>query len=107
MNGQSLFGFLVSMAVLFLVVSFAITLLPYILLGFLIWYLYKRLLKPLFSGASESGNQKKESNYYKSYTAETRREEEPVVNQVKSVHDDTFFAQEHKVVDVEYDDDNE
>lgn len=104
MRGQSLVGFLVSLVIIFFVISFAITLLPYILLGFGIWYIYRRLLRPLFSGANGEGHKRKEENYYRSYTETSAKEEEPPVNQVKSVHDDTFFTQDHKVVDVEYDD---
>lgn len=104
MRGQNLVGFLVSMVIIFAVVSFAITLLPYILLGFGIWYIYRRLVRPLFSGANGERNQRKEENYYRSHTESAVKEDEPLVNQVKSVHDDTFFSQDHNVIDVEYDD---
>lgn len=104
MRGQSLVGFLVSVVILFLVISFAITLLPYILLGFGIWYIYRRVIRPIFSGSTEESYQRKQENYYKSDTESTTINDEPPVNQVKSVHDDTFFSQDHKVIDVDYDD---
>jgi|SRR5690554_6915973 len=104
MRGQSLVGFLVSVVILFIVISFAITLLPYILLGFGIWYIYRRVIRPIFSGSTEERYQRKQENYYKSDTESTTINDEPPVNQVKSVHDDTFFSQDHKVIDVDYDD---
>ncbi len=103
MRGQSLVGFLISIVIIFLVISFAITLLPYILLGFGIWYFYRRLIRPLFSGTTGESYKRKEENYYRSYSEPTVKENEPPVTQVKSVHDDTFFSQDHKVVDVDYD----
>ena len=103
MRGQSLIGFLISIVIIFLVISFAITLLPYILLGFGIWYFYRRLIRPLFSGNTGESYKRKEENYYRSHSEPTVKETEPPVTQVKSVHDDTFFSQDHKVVDVDYD----
>lgn len=99
MGGQNLMGGLITMIIIFLVISFAITLLPYILLGIAIWYFYRKLIRPIFN----QGNQQqayKEKNYY---ATNADKEETPVVNQVKSVHDDTFFKQDHNVVDVDYD----
>lgn len=99
MRGQSLIGTVVTMIILFFVISFAITLLPYILLGLVIWYFYRRLIRPL-TGQSSQRETYKEKNYY---TSKVEDEDIPPVNQVKSVHDDTFFKQDHDVVDVDYD----
>jgi len=103
MGGQSFIGALITMFVIFLVISFAITLLPYILIGILILYVYRRLIRPLFAANNQRENIN-ENKYYK--TNVEKEEDQPVVNQVKSVHDDVFFKQEHKVVDVDYDEDN-
>lgn len=99
MRGQSLLGTVITMIILFFVISFAITLLPYILLGIVIWYFYRRLIRPL-TGQSNPGETYKEKNYY---TSTVEDADTPPVNQVKSVHDDTFFKQDHDVVDVDYD----
>ena len=100
MGGQNFLGGIITMVVIFLIISFAITLLPYILLMIGVWYLYRKLIRPLFGAGNQTDNYK-ERNYY---TPNVEKEESPVVNQVKSVHDDTFFKQDHKVVDVDYDD---
>lgn|SRR5690554_2521112 len=103
MGGQSFIGAIITMFILFLVVSFAITLLPYILIGILILYVYRKMIRPLFAGSSQRENFR-ENNYYR--TNVEKEEEPPVVNQVKSVHDDVFFRQDHKVVDVDYDEED-
>ncbi len=100
MGGQNFIGGIITMIIIFLVISFAITLLPYILLGIAILYFYRKLIRPLF-GQTNQQQSYKEKNYY---ATNAEKEESPVVNQVKSVHDDTFFRQDHKVVDVDYDD---
>ncbi|WP_312649841.1 hypothetical protein [Proteiniclasticum sp.] len=101
MGGQNFIGGIITMIIIFLVISFAITLLPYILLGIVVWYFYRKLIRPLFGQTNQQAY--KEKNYY---ATDVDKEEAPVVNQVKSVHDDTFFRQDHKVVDVDYDDED-
>ncbi|MFH5836409.1 hypothetical protein ACHAL6_10075 [Proteiniclasticum sp. C24MP] len=66
-------------------------------------YVYRKMIRPLFAGNNQRENFK-ENNYYR--TNVEKEEEPPVVNQVKSVHDDVFFRQDHKVVDVDYDEED-
>ncbi len=103
MGGQNIIGALITMFVFFIVISFAITLLPYIVIMISIWYVYRRLIKPLFAHNNRREDFK-EKNYYNINVDKV--DDQPIVHQVKSVHDDVFFRQEHKVVDVDYDEDN-
>lgn len=104
MNGQRMIGFMVTMAILILIGAFLITLLPYILFGLLLVYVYRQFIRPIFSQKNE------QTQEYKSYQSSYERSdvgEDPLADQVKSVHDDSFFKKEHKVIDVDYDDDTQ
>ena len=97
-------GTILGTVIILVILSFAITLLPYIILGLLVWYFVRAIMKPLI-GQKETGDtwEKKENDYY-SPKAES---EDPVADsQVKSVYDDDFFKQEHNVVDVDYDEED-
>lgn|SRR5690554_3680738 len=100
MGGQSFIRAIITMFILFLVISFAITLLPYILIGIIILYVYRKMIRPLFAGSNQRENFR-ENSYYK--TNVEKEKEQPIVHQVKSVHDDVFFRQDHEVIDVDYD----
>ena len=101
MRGQSLIGTIVGTVIFFLILSFAIRLLPYILLGLLVWYFVRAIMKPL-TGQKETEDawEKKENNYY---SPKAESEDHVADSQVKSVYDDDFFKQDHDVVDVDYD----
>lgn len=105
-RGPSLLGTLVSVLMFIFILRFAFFLLPYLLIGYLIWYFYRRLIKPLFSnGRGENTYERKEN--YRANTNKEEENEDPLAHQVKSVHDDQFFKQDHHVVDVDYEDEEE
>lgn len=102
MNGRSLIGTLVFTVVVILVLSLAISLLPYILLVGMIWYFYRSLIRPMFSGRT---SEKREDSGV--YTPKSDSGiDETMDHQVKSVRDESFFQQKHDVVDVDYDEDS-
>lgn len=107
MRGQSLIGTIFIAVIVMVLLSFAISFLPYILIGALIWYLVKSIVRPFLgqSGQSEQREQweRKESS---SYSPEAEPEDPIVDNQVKSVYDDEFFKQQHHVVDVDYEEED-
>lgn len=94
-----------------LVLTFAVTLLPYILIFGFIWFVVKSLLRPFTSRSSSyQGRPEGEGEAYrKSYEARpTETSGDPVIdNQVKSVQDEDFFRQNHEVVDVNYDEEED
>lgn len=96
MRIDGIWGIVIFLVVLLLLVSFALTLLPYMLLIWGIWYVYAKLIRPLWSRMTGEPTR----------TEDFRREppqEAPVMDQqVKSVQDEEFFQQSHHVVEVDY-----
>lgn len=108
-NGGSGIFFII---MIILVLTFAITLLPYILVFAFIWFVVKSLLRPFTSRGSSSYSGRPEGEgetYRKAYEARpTESTDDPVIdNQVKSVQDEDFFRQNHEVVDVNYDEEDD
>ena len=103
MRNSSFIGTLLSILIFFFVIRFAFRLLPYILIGYLIWYFYRKLIKPFFNRGQERNAYQSRTNYQRDTNTKTEQED-PLINQVKSVHDDQFFKQDHKVIDVDFDD---
>lgn len=108
-NGGSGIFFII---MIILVLTFAVTLLPYILIFGFIWFVVKSLLRPFTSRGSSSYQGRPEGEgeaYRKTYEARpTETPGDPVIdNQVKSVQDEDFFRQNHEVVDVNYDEDDD
>ncbi len=103
MRNSSFIGTLISILIFFFVMTFAIRLLPYLLIGYLIWYVYRKLIKPIFNKGQEGNTYQGRTNYQRGTNTEPEQED-PLINQVKSVHDDQFFKQDHKVIDVDFED---
>lgn len=105
MRSPSLIGTLISIFMFIVILRFAFFLLPYLLIGYLIWYFYRRLIQPIFNtNKTESQNDK--TGYYRSNVNQEEVKKDPLSHQVKSVHDDQFFKQDHNVVEVDYEDED-
>ncbi len=105
MRGPSLIGTLISVMFFFLIIRFAFRLFPYLLIGYLIWYFYSKLIKPMFSRGQDE-NVRGGNTYYKTNVDKEEESVDPLNHQVKSVHDEQFFKQDHNVIDVDYDEEN-
>ncbi len=106
MRRPSIIGTLISFLIFFYIIRFAINLFPYLLIGYLIWYFYRKLVKPFFS-KEQSNHDYGRGGEYRSNTPPEEEVQDPLSHQVKSVHDDQFFKQDHNVVDVDYEDEEE
>ncbi len=106
MRGPSLIGTVISLLIFFYIIRFAFYLFPYLFIGYLIWYVYRKLVKPFFFKGQDD-NTYGNNGQYRGNVEKEEDVVDPLSHQVKSVHDDQFFKQDHNVVDVDYEDEDE